>query len=274
MRPFLTSIALFVFLFGGILFFGFMFLLEPGPEGRFNYVYSSARLLLHKYSVINRLTPAETNRLYQSTCTRTCHSTGVIETSPRTAMEWDWIITRMKGPDRADITDRQAAVITEYLQKHFLSNTPTILPEKVMRFLRRNLWKSDFGESDLYLDIIYIPLLHRSLIPFLVLSNSPAELKAGEAVFVLYINTHQGVIPPWKIAEMAVIRDDKGVETKANRWQVAYVDGQNHHYQGLLSFPVDINKVSGLLEVEIKLPGMRKRIFQWQLPIPLFKEKV
>jgi len=175
--------------------------------------------------------------------------------------------------ERADITDRQARVITEYLQKHFLSNTPTILPEKVMRFLRKHLWKSDFGESDLYLDIIYIPLVHRSLIPYLVLSNSPPQTKTGEALFVLYINTHQGVIPPWKIAEMAILRDDKGVETKAIRWQVAYVDGQNHHYQGLLSFPVDINKDSGLMEVEVKLPGMRKRIFQWQLPIPLFTEK-
>jgi len=142
-----------------------------------------------------------------------------------------------------------------------------------MRFLRRHLWKSDFGESDLYLDIIYIPLLHRSLIPYLVLSNSPAKIEPDEALFVLYINTHQGVIPPWKIAEMAVLRDDKGVETSASRWQVAYVDGQNHHYQGLLSFPVDIKKDSRLMEVEVKLPGMRKRIFQWQLPIPLFKEK-
>ncbi len=273
MRSFFISVALFVFLSGGILFIGFIYLLEPGPEGRVNYIYSSARLFLHKLAVIDNLTPAETNRLYRSTCTRKCHSTGVIETAPRTAMEWDWIVTRMKAPERADITDREAGVITEYLQKHFLSNTPTILPEKVMRFLRKYLWKSDFGESDLYLDIIYIPLLHRSLIPYLVLSNSPAKIEADEAVFVLYINTHQGVIPPWKIAEMAVLRDDKGEETKASRWQVAYVDGQNHHYQGLLSFPVDINKDSGSIEVEVKLPGMRKRIFQWQLPIPLFKEK-
>ena len=139
MRSLFISIALFVFLFGGIFFIGFIYLLEPGPEGRFNYVYSSARLFLHKLAVVDSLTPTETNRLYRSTCTRTCHSTGVIESVPRTALEWDWIVTRMKAPERADIPDRQARVITEYLQKHFLSNTPTILPEKVMRFLRRHL---------------------------------------------------------------------------------------------------------------------------------------
>jgi hypothetical protein len=273
MRPLLLSVVVFVVLTGGIVLFGFIYLLEPGPEGRISYIYSSARIFLHRLAVVDILTPGETNRLYRSTCTRKCHSTDVIESVPRTAMEWDWIVTRMKAPERGDIPDRQAMVITEYLQKHFLSNTPTILPEKVMRFLRKHLWKSDFGESDLYLDIIYIPLLHRSLIPYLVLNNSPTKTETVEALFVLYINTHQGVIPPWKIAEMAVLRDDKGVETRANRWQVAYVDGQNHHYQGLLSFPVDIKKESGLMEVEVKLPGMRKRIFQWQLPIPLFKEE-
>lgn len=274
MRSIYMSLFIFVMLLGTIFLVGFMYLLEPGPEGRFNYVYTSTRLFLHKLAIVDNLTPAETNRLYRSTCTRKCHSTDVIELSPRTALEWDWIITRMKVPDRADIADREAKVITEYLQKYFLSNTPTILPEKVMRFLRRHLWKSDFGESDLYLDIIYIPVLHRSLIPYLVLNNSPTETKTGEAIFVLYINTHQGVIPPWKIAEMAVLRNERGVETRANRWQVAYIDGQNHHYQGLLSFPVDIQKESGLMEVEVKLPGMRKRTFQWKLPIPLFKDKV
>jgi len=271
MRPFLISFTIFVFLFGSIIFIGYIYLLEPGPQGKFNSVYTSARLLLHKLAIVDNLTPAETSQLYQSTCTRTCHSTDVIESTPRTAMEWDWIVTRMKSSERADIPDRQATVITEYLQNHFLSNTPTILPEKVMRFLRRHLWKSDFGESDLYLDIIYIPPLHRSLIPYLILNNSPIETDSSKALFVLYINTHQGVIPPWKIAEMSILRNNKNEETKADHWQVAYIDGQNHHYQGLLSFPVHIKEDPGLIEVEIKLPGMRKRIFQWQLPIPLFK---
>jgi len=273
MRSFYMSLVLFMLLLASLSFMAFMYLLEPGSEGRLSYAYSSARLFLHKLAVVDSLTPAETERLYRNSCTRTCHSTDVIELTPRTAMEWDWIVTRMKAPERGDIADRPARVITEYLQEHYLSNTPTILPEKVMRFLRKHLWKSDFGASDLYLDIIYIPRLHRSLIPYLVLSKSLQKSEVREVQFVLYINTHQGVIPPWKIAEMAVLRNDKGVETKASQWQVAYVDGQNHHYQGLLSFPYDSNEKSGLMEVEVKLPGMRKRIFQWQLPIPLFKEE-
>lgn len=274
MRSFYMSLVIFMLLLGGLFLSGFVLLVEPGPEGRFNSVYSSTRIFLHRLAIVENLTPAEINQLYQSTCTRKCHSTDVIESAPRTAMEWDWIVTRMKAPERADIPERQARTITEYLQENFLSNTPTILPEKVMRFLRQHLWKSDFGESDLYLDIIYIPPLHRSLVPYLVLNNSEMKTETGETLFVLYINTHQGVIPPWKITEMAVLRDEKGEETRANGWQVAYVDGQNHHYQGLLSFPVDIQKESGLMEVEVKLPGMRKRIFQWQLPIPLFKEEL
>ncbi len=273
MRSLLISLTLLLLLIGGVLFSGFVYLLEPGTESRASYIYSSARLILHKYAVVDNLTPTEINRLYRSSCTRTCHSTDVIESAPRTAPEWDWIITRMKAPDRADITNRQAKVITEYLQEYFLSNTPTILPEKVMRFLRRHLWKSDFGESDLYLDIIYIPPVHRSLIPYLVLSNSVTETATDEALFVLYINTHQGVIPPWKITEMAVLREDDGTETPASHWEIAYADGQNHHYQGLLSFPVDMNTKSGPMEIEVKLPGMRKRVFQWQLPVPLFEEE-
>jgi len=273
MRQLVISLMLFVLLIGGLLFAGFAYLFEADSESRASYAYSSTRLFLHKLAVVDSLTPGEINRLYRSSCTRTCHSTDVIESAPRTALEWDWIVTRMKDPERADLSDRQARVITEYLQEYFLSSTPTILPEKAMRFLRKYLWKSDFGESDLYLDIIYIPLLHHSLIPYLVLNNSPPKAETAKVIFVLYINTHQGVIPPWEISDMAVLRNDKGIETKANSWQVAYVDGQNHHYQGLLSFPVNMQNESGLMEIEVKLPGMRKRIFQWQLPIPLFEEQ-
>ena len=58
----------------------------------------------------------------------------------------------MQVADRADLTEPEAKTITEYLQLNYLNNIPTILPEKTMRFLKRHLWRMDFGESDLYFD--------------------------------------------------------------------------------------------------------------------------
>ncbi len=189
-------------------------------------------------------------------------------------MEWEWIVSRMKGPKRADITEGQAKVITEYLQKNFLSNVPTILPEKVMRFLKKHLWRSDFGESDLYLDLIYIPRQHRELIRYLVVNSS--ETGSDDILVVVYVNTHQGVIPRWDIAEMATLRDNNGREVGARTWKVLYEDGQKHHQQGILSFPDILGEgdvVQSSMEIVIRLPGMRERIFQWDLSIPAFEGK-
>jgi len=176
----------------------------------------------------------------------------------------------MQAPDRADIPDRTAAAILRYLQNHYLSNVPTVLPEKTMKFVKRHLWKSDFGESDLYLDIIYIPRSHISLLPYLVASNKLP--KEQGAIFVVYLNTHQGTIPPWKLAGMAALDYGKGSAQKANSWTVLYEDGQFHHRQGLLIFPDVEASDPARLGVTIHLPGMRKRVFQWELPVPAMTE--
>ncbi len=128
-----------------------------GPLEMMSAIYSEGKFLLFRQGLIEELTSAETTQLYKTTCTRKCHSSDVIENNPKTALEWEWIITRMKAPDRADINNRVATTISRYLQEHYLSNVPTIMPEKTMRFVKRYLWQSDFGESDLYLDIIYLP---------------------------------------------------------------------------------------------------------------------
>ncbi len=137
-----------------------------------------------------------------------------------------------------------------------------------MRFVKRHLWRSDFGESDLFLDIIYVPRLHHSLIPYLVASNSPP--KTGSAVFVVFVNTHQGTIPPWDLVKMATFQNGDGGPQKAIGWSLIYEDGQGHHKQGILTFPAIDDSQTGTLEVAIRLPGMRERIFQWDLPIPAF----
>jgi hypothetical protein len=143
-----------------------------------------------------------------------------------------------------------------------------------MAFLKRHLWKSDFGEDDIYLDLIYIPAVHTALLPYLVAGRTVDEgvnsrEKPG-AQFVLYINTHQGTVPPWNLADIAILRDGNGGELRASDWQVIYEDGQQHHRQGLLTFPPITGVESSAMEIEIDLPGMRKRYFLWDLPIPNF----
>ena len=49
-----------------------------------------------------------------------------------------------------------------------------------------------------------------------------------------------------------------------------YEDGQQHRRQGLITFPaINTDEIAGI-EVETDQPGMRKRYFMWDLPIPTF----
>lgn len=268
MKSLLISISVFLLLAAAAIFLFFMFLTGMSAEKMIDNMYTEGKLLLFRQGMIDTLTDDEMTQLYRGTCTRKCHSKDVIENRRRTALEWEWVVTRMKAPDRAGISDRHAAAITRYLQQHYLSNVPTVLPEKTMRFVKRHLWKSDFGDSDLYLDIIYIPRAHLSLLPYLVASNTTTP-KSG-AIFIIYLNTHQGYIPPWDLAEMAKLQTANGEVRDASGWQVIYEDGQHHHKQGILSFPAIDEKQAGTMTVNIHLPGMKERNFQWVLPIARF----
>ncbi len=270
MKTFIVSLAVFGALCAAVVLAASIFLMDLGPRAALNGLYTEGKLFLFRNDMIHSLSTGETARLYRATCTRKCHSKDVIEKRARTAPEWEWIVTRMKGPDRAGMTDRHARTIARYLQKHFLSNVPTFLPEKTMRFVRRHLWQSDFGADDLYLDVIYVPDIHTDLLPYLVVSNS--DLDTEGTVFVVFLNTHQGAIPPWSLAETATLRNGGGTSHKAVRWEVLYEDGQNHHKQGILSFPAIDETTATTLEVAIALPGMRKKVFQWELPVPAFRE--
>ncbi len=265
----MISFAVFLLLCGTVVFFTFAYLSDQEPREMFTELYTGGKLFLFRRGMLENLSAGEITRLYQTTCTRKCHGRDVIENKPRTAMEWEWIMGRMKVPDRAGIADHHAEVITRYLQEHFLSNVPTIMPEETMRFIRRYLWKSDFGESDLYLDIIYMPSMHLSLLPYMIASNSPPQHEG--AVFVIYVNTHQGTIPPWNFMEMATLQDGNGLSLKATGWTVIYEDGQGHHKQGILTFPMIDDSRSTAMNVAVQLPGMRERIYQWELPIPRFE---
>lgn len=233
-------------------------------------LHSATRLTLYKYGMVEKLSSGEVKRLYLDTCTRKCHGKDVIEKKPRTAAEWEAVMTRMKAADRAGITERHAETITHYLQSNFLSNVPTVLPERIMKFVKLHLWRSDFGESDLFLDLIYIPHEHRNLLPYLGVRNAPADREA--AIFVVYINTHQGAVPPWNFAEMAALHIDNGQAQKANAWKVLYEDGQRHHNQGILVFPNIDTGQAAEMEIKMRLPGLGMRTFHWRLPVPSLPE--
>lgn len=265
-KSLLVSLAVFLLLCGTIFLLALMYLTGQTPNDVINGAYSAGRLSLYRYGIVKKLSSNEIKQLYQNTCTRKCHGKDVIEKKPRTASEWESVVARMKAPDRADIADRYAETIVQYLQNHFLSNVPTVLPESTMKFLKKYLWKSDFGESDLFLDVIYVPREHLGLLRYLGVNKIPQDEQA--ALFVVYINTHQGAVPPWKLAEIVTLHDNNGHIQNASGWEVLYEDGQRHHNQGVLVFPnIDTNKATEL-EMKISLPGLGLRTFQWSLPVP------
>lgn len=269
-KSLLVSITLFLLFGGTVIFLAFMYLADQTPGAVIDSIQREGKFFLYKHNLVEKLSSGEITLLYRSTCTRKCHGKDVIENKPRTAAEWEAVVTRMKAPDRAGINDRHADTITRYLQNNFLSNVPTVLPEKTMRFLKKYLWRMDFGEGDLFLDIIYVPREHFRLLRYLGVSNLPPDQQ--HAFFIVYINTHRGAIPDWNLAEMSTFRVNKGNPQNAIGWKVLYRDGQRHHIQGMLTFPgIDISQ-SNELEVTMKPAGMGTKIFQWSLPVPPMEE--
>lgn len=271
MRILIISLSVFLLLCSSVAFISLTYLSEQSPGEMISNLYTDGKLFLYKEGLVKNITPNEIRKLYKSTCTRKCHSKDVVEEKPRTAPEWGWIMARMKSPERANINDKTAETITRYLQENFLSNVPTFLPEETMRFIKKYLWKSDFGASDLYLDLIYLPEMHLSLLPYLVATNSPP--KTSGATFIVFINTHQGKIPPWDIASMTTLENGTGSPAPSTGWEIIYEDGQNHHKQGVLTFPAIDEKENTPLIIDVKLPGLRKRTFMWNRPIPIFEKK-
>ena len=247
-----------------------MYLTGQTFEGGVEDIRKAVKFSLYKRGMIEKLSSGEIKQLYQDTCTRQCHGKDVVEKNPRTAAEWEAVMTRMKAPDRAGITERHAEAIVHYLQSNFLSNVPTVLPAQTMKFVKLHLWRSDFGESDLFLDLIHIPHEHRNLLPYLGVREAPSDKRA--AIFVVYVNTHQGAVPPWNFAELATLHINDGPAQNASAWQVLYQDGQRHHNQGVLVFPnIDTGKEVSI-EVKIRMPGLGMRAFQWNLPVPPLPE--
>ncbi len=274
MRTLFTTITVFVLIAAAITAGLFFFIMDTPKEGRMAWLESGARLVLYDYGMIDidELTEPEMKRLYLATCSRNCHGRDIVERKPRSALEWHQVVERMRTTERggklAGFSRREGLAITSWLQKHYLSNVPTVLPYATMRFLKRNLWRMDFGESDLFFDIIYLPPQMLNLARYLVMT--PEEPKTDDMFFVVYVNTHIGVVPQWDLSELITITAPDGRVIKSNGWTVLYEDGQYHHRQGILTFPAELTRdiKSGTLGMTITLKDMRDRMFQWQLPVP------
>lgn len=264
--PVLLSTAIVLLLGGMALLAAFMHLTGQTPAALLENMHGEGRILLYEYGMADELSPAEVTRLYRGSCTRRCHGRDVIENHPRTAAEWESVVTRMKASDRADLNDRLAEAVTRHLQNHFLSNIPTVLPAGTMKFVRQHLWRSDFGDNDLFLDVIYVPREHLRLLRYLGVRNPPSGER--HALFVVFMNTHRGVVPPWNLGETSTLRVAGGRRQKASAWEILYRDGQQHHKQGLLTFPGIDTGQAGELEVAVQLSGLGTRTFQWRLPVP------
>ncbi|MEO5363030.1 MAG: hypothetical protein H7838_05340 [Magnetococcus sp. DMHC-8] len=273
MRSLLLSLAALTLLATMAGLAGLFFLLEPGPGGRLETARELGELWLFRLGLVERITEQQRKQLYEAVCTRQCHGQAVIENRPRTAMEWDAIVTRMRTAERAGtrarISEREAAVAAAHLKKYFLSNVPTVLPREVMVLLKKHLWRMDFGDSDLFFDVIHLPQPHRSLVPYLVMK--PGTTYTGpETLFVVYVNTHQGTVPRWDLSQQITLTvGNAGPVIKPLAWKVLYEDDQQHHRQGLLTFPpIPGTEQSTEMQMTVQLPDMPARTFQWLLPIP------
>ncbi len=269
MRKFLAALTVFAVVLFFVLAMVFLFLVDTAPLSRGEYLKTYFRTLSFKYTGRPELTDREVEILYRWSCTGVCHGAEPIETVRHTEREWRTIIERMMVRNGADINEREAEVIRTYLAAKFGSNVPTILSPEANRFLKRYLWKSDFGESDLYVDVIYTPPEYFDLM------GGAAEARHYEVddrmVFMVYFNTHQEKLTPFPLDKLATLRLADGRELKPLDWQVTYESGDKHHREGVLRFEKR-GLPPGPMELVFRdLPGQKERVFYWELPIPEFR---
>lgn len=266
MKAFLISSVIFVALLATLALSAFLFLVDTSPMGKMEYLYEIGRLNLFRHTGIGNLDEREVKLLYNGACTRRCHSRDVIERSAHSAREWEEIIDRMKSVNKAKVTRSEATVIMGYLAKHFGSNIPTILTAEGGKYLKKYLWRSDFGESDLYVDIIYTP------IEYFNFAGGSSEIEGYRAdkytLFKVYINTHQNKLSPFPLERLSLLKNRSSTGSRPILWKVIYDSADYHHREGLLVFKkVEGDSTSMSLSL-MDLPGQKERIFQWDLPIP------
>lgn len=249
---------------------GFFLFMDTAPFSKTEFIRINAKFKAFRHTSLVSLDEGEVKTLYKWSCIGQCHGPDPIETSRHTSREWHDIVARMRD-NGADVSFKEEEMIVAYLDKHFGSNVPTILSPEVNHYLKKYLWKSDFGESDLYVDLIYSPVEYYKVMgEILQMSRYDPE---ENYVFMVYLNTHQGKLEPYPLEELAVLRDTAGNEIKALDWQLLYKSGDMHHFEGVLRFPKGRSEKPGTMEVVLKdLPGQKERLFLWEMPVPAFKD--
>lgn len=280
MRQILIALLIFAVVLLVTAITAFLLFIDTKPLSRFEYLNTIARITAFKFTGLPSLDDAETRFLYNNSCTRKCHSRDVVERARHTPREWEDAVKRMRFVNGARLTDNEAVQITKYLQKTYLSNVPTILSNEANRFLKQYLWRSDFGESDLYIDVIYTPIEYFNLTGGA--SYAEEQNARDYTVFLVYLNTHQERLPEAAMERLAVLKDKDGGIYEPADWKVSYTSGDYHHMEGVLRFkfvPEDFNRGkvkndNGFMELVLRdLPGQKERLFRWDLPVPEFKEK-
>ena len=265
MKAFSITLAVFIASLAVLAFAVFLVIVDTSPMGKMEYLYRVGKLSAFRYTGLGKLTEAEIKIIYEGRCTRKCHSRDVIERSAHSAREWEEIIGRMKKVNKAKVTKSEGKVIITYLASHFGSNIPTILTAEGGKYLKKYLWRSDFGESDLYVDIIYTPTEYFN---FIGGSSIVEGYEAGRhTLFKVYINTHQDKLAPFPLERLAILKTGDGKEFRPILWKVIYESADYHHREGLLVFKKMGNVPSISLSL-MDLPGQKERVFQWDLPIP------
>ncbi len=249
----------------------FLFFIDTSPMTKSEYLYMNAKFIAFRYTGINILDESDAKPLYEASCARKCHSRDVIERARHTAREWEDVVQRMRLVSKANVKENESDVILKYLQKNFISNVPTILSPDANKYLKKYLWRSDFGESDLYVDVIYTPIAYHAIV-----GGTGETLGYNvdkHTIFLVYLNTHQNKLLPFQLDKLMILRDSNGVEYRPIKWEVTYESGDLHHREGVIIFP-KVKTESGFIEIVLRdLPGQKERLFRWNLPIPPTPEK-
>ncbi|MBI5286050.1 MAG: hypothetical protein HY878_00470, partial [Deltaproteobacteria bacterium] len=227
MKQFFISLLAFVSILLAIAVITFLILIDPSPMGRWEYLYTMGRLETFRFTGWGRLDGRETRLLYENACIRRCHGREVVERSRHTAREWEMIVEKMRLVNKARLTRNEITTITRYLQKNYGSNVPTILSVEANRFLKQYLWRSDFGESDLYVDVIYAPLEYFRLMGGM--ADAERYRVDKHTVFLVYLNTHQEKLSPFPIERLAILKDASDRKYTPIEWKVTYESGDLHH---------------------------------------------
>ena len=92
----------------------------------------------------------------------------------------------------------------------------------------------------------------------------PQEDQAEETSFSLKLSTHYVDLKQYDIQSLAFLRVDEKIAQPAIKWVAS---GDNHHIQGILSFPAQELEGTQTVQLTIKNIGdASDRIFEWHAP--------